>query len=176
MPIKSKPNPTTLTNTRQEGFTLLEVLVTILIVAIGLLGLAGMQTAGLRNNNDAYMRSQATLMAYDMADRMRANRQAFSEGVFHNIVAQENTACLTVAGCADTTSMARHNVFEWQEAIQELLPGGQGWICIDSTPYDGNIGSPACDGNGETYAIKIWWNEDRDSATDDQLFVTSVLP
>ena len=56
-----------------SGFTLIEVLISMLILAVGLLGLAGLQATGLRNNLSAYNRSQATQLAYDMADRMRAN-------------------------------------------------------------------------------------------------------
>jgi len=48
-------------------------LVAMLVLAIGLLGLAGLQVVGLRNNQSAYLRAQATQLAYDMADRMRTN-------------------------------------------------------------------------------------------------------
>ncbi len=55
------------------GFTLIEVLIAMLVLAVGLLGLAGLQATSLRNNQSAYNRSQATQLAYDLADRMRAN-------------------------------------------------------------------------------------------------------
>lgn len=55
------------------GFTLLEVLIAMVVFAIGMLGLAGMQGTALKDNNDAYMRSQAVFFAYDMGDRIRAN-------------------------------------------------------------------------------------------------------
>lgn len=56
-----------------KGFTLVEVLVALLILSIGLLGLAGLQAGGLRSNHSAYLRSQAVMLAHDMADRMRSN-------------------------------------------------------------------------------------------------------
>ena len=56
-----------------SGFTLIEVLIAMLVLAVGLLGLAGMQATGIRNNLSAYNRSLATQLAYDMADRMRSN-------------------------------------------------------------------------------------------------------
>jgi len=59
---------------RQSGFTLLEVLVAILVLSIGLLGLAGLMASSIRNNHSAYQRTQATWLAYDMIDRMRVNR------------------------------------------------------------------------------------------------------
>jgi type IV pilus assembly protein PilV len=56
----------------QRGFSLLEVLIALLVLSIGLLGLAALQAAGLRSSHGAYLSSQATLLAYDMADRIRA--------------------------------------------------------------------------------------------------------
>jgi type IV pilus assembly protein PilV len=58
----------------QQGVTLLEVLISIVVLAIGLLGYAGLQTVSLKNNLSAYHRSQATMLAYDVIDRIRANR------------------------------------------------------------------------------------------------------
>ena len=58
---------------KNTGFTLIEVLIAMIILAVGLLGLAGLQATSLRNNQSAYNRSVATQLAYDIADRMRAN-------------------------------------------------------------------------------------------------------
>jgi len=58
---------------KQRGFTLLEVLIALLVLSIGLLGLAALQTTGLRSNEMASMRTTATQLAYDISDRMRAN-------------------------------------------------------------------------------------------------------
>ena len=58
---------------KTHGFTLLEVLVSMIIFAIGMLGLAGMQGIALKDNNDAYHRSQAVFFAHDLGDRIRAN-------------------------------------------------------------------------------------------------------
>jgi type IV pilus modification protein PilV len=61
------------TQQKIHGFTLLEVLISMVIFAIGMLGLAGMQGIALKDNNDAYYRSQAVFFAYDLGDRVRAN-------------------------------------------------------------------------------------------------------
>jgi type IV pilus assembly protein PilV len=66
----------------QRGFTLVEVLVTIIIMSIGLLGVAGLQLASMRSNHSAYLRTQATLAAYDLIDRMRADPAAFNGNHF----------------------------------------------------------------------------------------------
>jgi len=67
---------------RQRGFTLVEVLVTIIIMSIGLLGIAGLQLASMRSNHSAYLRTQATLAAYDLIDRMRVDPAAFNGNHF----------------------------------------------------------------------------------------------
>src|SRR5690606_3184429 len=59
---------------RENGFTLIEVLVTVIVLAIGLLGLAALQFSGLRYTHSAYQRSQATILTNDIIDRMRVNR------------------------------------------------------------------------------------------------------
>ena len=56
----------------EQGTTLIEVLVAIVIISIGLLSVAALQTVSLKSNNGSYLRSQATFLAYDLADRMRA--------------------------------------------------------------------------------------------------------
>ena len=67
---------------KQSGFTLLEILVAMLVLAIGLLGLAGLTTSSMRNNLSASHRTQATWMAYDIVDRMRANRASAVTGAY----------------------------------------------------------------------------------------------
>ncbi|MES1992288.1 MAG: type IV pilus modification protein PilV [Pseudomonadota bacterium] len=70
---------------RQRGFTLVEVLVAILLLSIGLLGVAGLQISGLRYQQGAYTRSQATALLTDMADRMRINPQGVGAGSYNAI-------------------------------------------------------------------------------------------
>lgn len=71
-----------LTMHKQTGSSLLEVLVAVVILAFGLLGLAGLQLNSVKSSHSAYLRSQATLLAYDMADRMRVAREAAILGRF----------------------------------------------------------------------------------------------
>jgi prepilin-type N-terminal cleavage/methylation domain-containing protein len=58
---------------RQSGFTLIEILISVVILAVGLMGLSVIQSQGLKDNQDAYLRSQAIFYIYDMSDRIRAN-------------------------------------------------------------------------------------------------------
>jgi len=69
MKIKNKQHITS------DGFTLIEVLVALLIVALGMLGNAMLQLQGMKNSNDAYIRSQIGIIAFEIADKIRANRE-----------------------------------------------------------------------------------------------------
>jgi type IV pilus assembly protein PilV len=160
----------------QEGFTLLEVLIAIVVLAFGLLGLAGLQMASLRNNHSAYLRSQATLLAYDMADRIRTNileaRDPASGGTYNNGAATTNDCAANVC---TTAQMTGYDFAQWNSALQTQLPMGAGTVCIDSTPNDGTSTAPACNGTGTVYAIKVWWDDDRSGGAN-QRFVMSFQP
>src|SRR5690606_3260878 len=74
------PNSAGVAARPQHGFSLIEVLVALLVLSVGLLGLAMLQIEGLKHNTDAYYRTQATVLAYDIIDRMRANSDAAKNG------------------------------------------------------------------------------------------------
>src|SRR5687768_17421752 len=65
-----------------RGFTLVEVLVTVVLISVGLLGLAALQLTTLRGNHDAYARSQASILAANILDCMRTNPMAFRHGSY----------------------------------------------------------------------------------------------
>lgn len=145
---------------RMSGFTLLEVLISLMILSIGLLGVAGLQITSLRNNHSAYLRTQASALAYDMADRMRTNSQATEDGDYDQANNTQHTDCLAAGGCR-AADLAEHDTYEWEDRITALLPSGQGLICKDSTPT-----TTACDDATTDYVIKVWWDGDRDGALD----------
>lgn len=109
---------------RQKGFTLIEVMVAVVVLSIGLLGLAALQTTGLRNNHSAYYRSQATFLAYDIIDRMRANRAAAVAG---------NYNLALTAGPAGGSTIAAGDQSEWINSLDSLLPDGDGSIAVEGT-------------------------------------------
>ncbi len=147
-----------------RGFTLLEVLIATLVLAVGLLGIAGLQVTGQRSNASSLMRTQATLFATDIAERMRANNLGFRAGDYNLAAATAHAGCTSIAGCT-AAEMAENDMSAWSANINNTLPAGVGIVCIDSTPVDGASSTVhACDGNGTDYVIKIWWQDDRTAA------------
>ena len=105
------------------GFSLIEVLVALLVLAIGLLGLAALQAQGLRFNHDAYVRTQATNLAYDIVDRMRANNA--------NVAAY--TTVDTGAACDPLVAGAAMDLNCWYRGLAASIPGGTGLITANAT-------------------------------------------
>jgi type IV pilus assembly protein PilV len=110
---------------RQAGFTLLEALVTLVILAVGLMGLAFLQAQGMQLNTSAYSRTQASILASDMIDRIRlnsVNSAAYDTGSF-----SPNPSSCTVTGAPDADN-DRHC---WYGRLEQALPGGDGDINVD---------------------------------------------
>lgn len=122
---------------RARGFSLLEVLVAVLVLAVGLLGLAALQTQALRFNNAAYARSQAVQLSYDMADRMRANLPAVQAGDYNTYAGYDcapanlpaDPGCIQTApnGCT-TAQMAQYDFRLWNQTVRDILPAGCGVV------------------------------------------------
>lgn len=142
---------------KQSGFTLLEVLVTLLIISFGLLGMAALQISALKNNLSAHHRSQATILAYDIVDRMRANITTIDNyvGIPDASVAAVAT-CLTDTGCTPQ-NMALNDLAEWRTDLAEL-PSGTGRISS----------------SGALYTVAITWNDRGDAS--DPVFEMSFQP
>ncbi len=162
----------------QRGFTLLEILIAVVVLSVGLLGLAALQNTGTRVNHSAQLRSLATQLAYDMLDRMRANQAGVRAGYYHLPSAASN-GCYSGTNCTPA-QLAAEDIAQWRRDLAGALPDGQGVVCRDSTPDDGSgAGSPACDGSGTLYAVKIWWTDEYDKSNGNAVtkrFVTSGRP
>jgi type IV pilus assembly protein PilV len=171
------------------GYILIEALITVLIFAIGLLGVVGLQAVALSSSSISNMRTEATVLATDMADRMRANRGAADGtlGAGYDDPAPAANACRsTYAGAVEGApgactpeELAADDLFDWLDQVQQSLPAGEGVVCIDSTPDDGDdAGAAECDGVGDAYAIKVWWSQRSTRDLDAELlrFAMTVRP
>lgn len=136
---------------RQRGFTMLEVLISVVVLSIGMLGIAGLQAVGQRNNNSAYLRSQATALAYDMIDRMRANQAGVDAGAYDGIdtVASNyvNPGC-SLSGCTAAT-MAAYDKWDWEAQLAARLPSGNGSVA----------------NNGGVFTVTVMWDDNRNGAS-----------
>lgn len=141
----------------QAGFTLIEVMVAFMVMAIGLLGVMGLQNTAIRNNVDTTAQMQAVLLSKEMADLVRANPIALAARSYNNIVGA-NVASCTTTGC-QPAQMAQYDKWLWDARLVESIgAGATGVVCVDSTPEDGtSAASAACDNSGNRWAVKIWW-------------------
>lgn len=160
----------------QEGFTLLEVLVAVLVLSIGLIGLAGLQVSGIKVGRDAYFESQAEILTSSISDRMRANLDGVTAGNYNAGASSVTAACRTSSGCT-AAQLAADDVALWRAAVAARLPNGEAMVCVDSSPEDGTgVATAACDNSGNLYAIKIWWEDDQNPATNPALKVVTFQP
>lgn len=152
---------------RQRGFNLIEVLVTLIVLAVGLLGLATLQNLGLRLGHQSYERTQATLLIYDIIDRMRANPAGVTAGNYLIALTASppsaGTDCGSVA-CTAPAAMAAYDLNQWLSTItgtatipnpgitRPTLVGGQAEIT--------RVGAVLA-GGGALYDISIRWLEQR---------------
>lgn len=112
------PMHASLSSPRQSGMTLVEVLVTLVVISVGLLGVAALQLTSLKGNQESYVRSQAAMLAADLLDRMRANQSGFRAG---NYDMANDDSGFDETGTAGT--VAETDLTSWQTTIDRLLPG-----------------------------------------------------
>ena len=109
-----------------RGYSLIEVLIAVLVLALGMLGIAAMQAVSLKNSQSSFERSQGVLESYSILDAMRANRPAA-------IIGQYDLADWTCAP-PDATSLATTDLREWINSLQaNLSPSACGKIDCDSS-------------------------------------------
>jgi len=123
---------------RAAGFSLVEVLVAMFVVAMGILALAGLLQASTRYSKMSELRSTATLLANDIADRMRANSMgaALGPGGYDmtdhafpspQALAPARAACTNDTGCTPA-ELAKADLAEWTARVMAMLPKGSTWV------------------------------------------------
>lgn len=129
-----------------RGFTLLEVLIALLVLAFGLLGFALLQTMNLRFTQSANSRTQATNLAYDLLDQIRANRlqapeyTAITPGTF---AGEDGKDCTPTSVAAVSDNIAR-----WRCQVVSTLGTGAN-ATVNYTPADGMV------------SVRVTWNDER---------------
>jgi type IV pilus assembly protein PilV len=125
------------------GFGLVESLVALVVVSVGMIGIASLYGQGLRAGTTALYRTMAVNLAADMADRIRVNRRGRANyggaGADNDCDPGGNTDCTAA-------EMAAHDVFEWQAQVGAQLPAGVGAVQYAGT-------------TPPTYTIRVTWTE-----------------
>ncbi|GBG12507.1 type IV pilus assembly protein PilV [Novimethylophilus kurashikiensis] len=134
---------------KQQGFTMMETLVSIMVVAFGLLGFAAMMAKSVKDNRIAYMRSQATMLSYDITERMRVNRQAALSGSY----------TIGIGSTPVGSSVAQLDLIKWKNEVLQSLPQGDGAVSVM--------------GDGKT-TITLQWDDDGDGVATSFVTQTTI--
>ncbi len=165
----------------QAGFSLSEVLISVFILAVGVIGAAGMQLTALRTSQQSGFQSSASHLASDMAERMRAYASQIKlqdQVDLYMRVSQAPSAASdsasdavsTVKRCdlpgsdcqaADWVSADFH---DWVQQVRVTLPAGRAVMCLDTVPWRASAGQYSWDckdGAGASIVLKLGWQEKR---------------
>jgi len=142
----------------QKGITLVEVLVALLVLSIGLVGLAALQVTGLRFNHSAYLRTQSTVLAYDIIDSMRVNRDQARAGGYLIAIGANKTA----STCCSPAQLAAADIIAWKTNLAARLPQGDGAITSLAT------------GTTRVVQVTIQWTENRGEITGTQVLTVEA--
>ncbi|EEB77548.1 type IV pilus modification protein PilV [marine gamma proteobacterium HTCC2148] len=132
---------TIFSSNKHSGFTLIEVLVTMVIIAIGLLGLAGLQMTSLNNQLEAYQRAQGMLLLDEMSNRIRVNTVGARAGEYVDTSAGNEHGLADPADevCSDLMpDVAARDVCDWNAAL-----AGAG-VSVDGDNLGSIIGARGC--------------------------------
>lgn len=127
-----------------RGFTLIEVLIALIILSVGMLGIAGLYVHSMQAGRTSMFRHNAVILAGDVADRIRTNPSAAA--AYAGAGADNNCVAPGVAVCSPA-EMAAHDIFLWDQQAATTLPNGDVAIV-----FDGGVAPP-------TYQITVSWDE-----------------
>lgn len=145
----------------QRGFTIVEALVALVVLAVGMLGIASLYVTTLRASGSATSRMHAINLASDLGDRIRANRTA--EAAYAGAAAGTLDTCIGTGVTCTDAQMAAHDLAVWQRAIQDAFPGAPaGVVTVDTAA------------NPTTYRIQVSWLEAGETAANAQTYIMSL--
>ena len=160
------------------GFTLMEVLVALVVISVGLFGIAGMQLQSLKSSHDAYLRTQATFLAYDLIDKMRANRNAaIAQDYDTDLDSDPSGDSNCYSGSCSASSLAEFETNLWKCELGGYSSSVCNNLNVVPTLTQGQ-GSVDVDGNEVT--VTIQWQDsvtrtDQNSSALPSLTIVAVL-
>lgn len=142
---------------RVGGFSLIEVLVSAVVMSSGLAGLAALLMTALSGTASAADRAAAAMLADAMVAQLRISPTV--SDVFLQPAPASPPDC-SAAGACSAEQFAGAALGAWQQTVMAQLPAGRGLVCLDGTPEDGSAAAPACDGQ-PSLAVKLFWSPAR---------------
>ena len=121
----------------QSGFTLIEVMVALVVLSIGLLGIAKLVLFGVRANDSAYLRTQAVNLAYGVLDNMRGNNTVAQTGAYTvglGPYGAPGQLCNVVATPCTGAQLAAYDLYLWKQQLLASLPNGDGTVTTTVVP------------------------------------------
>jgi type IV pilus assembly protein PilV len=139
---------------RAAGFTLVEILVAIVVLSIGLLGIAKLSLGSVQSNGSAFMRSQATELVQQIVDDMHANQPEAVAGSYNIALgANPGAAPNCVTAVCTTTQIATFDLARWNNRLTTLLPGGQGAVAV------AQVANPTTGRTESAATVIVQWND-----------------
>lgn len=170
-------------NTRllQEGFSLVEVLVSVVILSLGVLGVVGMQASAIQANREVRVQADGLRFAEELAELMRGNKvtsvklnatanpylftwsDADTElpgSAACGLPTSSSLSCANTALAQEGLAVAKRDIYEWTQRVKKALPGAKVVVCQDSSPYDsGGYPQWECSNSGGVLVLKLGWTK-----------------
>ncbi len=140
----------TCTDTKQHGFSMIEILITLVIVSLALLGSAGLQAYAIKTNLGGQYRNQAAFLVADIVERMEANKLYSVTTSGYNTGLAQTIDC-TTNNCSPT-QLAAYDMTNWQSTVSGVLPSGTGTV------------TQLVAGNPSTYQVTVNWVDRKTNA------------
>lgn len=145
---------------KQSGFSLVEVLIALVIMSVGMLGIAGLYVHSMQAGRTSMLRHHAVTLVGDVADRIRANPRA---GIAYEGPGLDGSCVSDVVNC-DDVAMAGHDILLWKQQATDTLPDGDVDITFDDS------------GNPPNYVIDVTWSEPGSTTQPAYSITIPVLP
>lgn len=176
--LVSAPPNSIFPNRIQSGFSILEVLISLIILSLGILGAVGMQATAMQSNKEARNQSIATTFGRELAERMRGNNNVSIQSTSLNNpyllditlststnIAVPSVNCFTT-GCPTVKDVANWDIADWQRRVQAALPTARVKVCFDQTPFDSaGRAQWGCTNSGDITVLKMSWTRKNTAGT-----------
>lgn len=180
----------------EGGFSLLEVLISIVVLSIGLLGAVGMLLAAVRSTNESGSFTTAVNLVRELSEKARINKNIAARNNAKNVYVVDDwksgsalpsngsdTACIGGAAACKDTDLAAWDVHTWLERVDAALPDARVAVCFDDNPFadDGNYAWP-CSKTGRNLVVKLGWtsriptDDEKDPAKRPPRVVMQLIP